>query len=446
MSHIARLESQTGVGEKWGFSFGATFKDFGDIRDRAVGIMDRTGYPEQNYDFKFEWQASPNTQIAVAHQYLNQDEIWRWHSTIFNDVGWNGAATGNFRARIYDQERSLTYLKAEGELDSRFVQSWKATISFQNSQDSEFQDRGPTDQRTNLVEVDTYGLDFQWHSALAGGRLLTGIDYYEDHIDSAGSRNGRDPRSQRPLADNSIYRLSGLFGQYQRTFYEDFELALGSRYTHADVDLGALWDATSASDLSTGHSWESVVLNVRGGYTVTRDWHLYGGASQGFRAPNVDDLSGNITSRSGLSSLGSLDLSPEKSITYELGSRFTHSRLDMGAAAFHTRVEDLITSVPVANGSGTIVSLNGDKARINGIEFDGNWIIVNGWSLNGFMTWQEGKSQTPVFLGGPEIDQWVSRLSPLRGGFALRYGSHASEMVDRRPGYYVRGRGQTQQY
>lgn len=421
-SHVGRLETRFGDGGRWGILLGVTGKEFGDIQDSAVGTMRHTGYPEQDVDFKFEMLVNPDVRMTLAHQYLNQDDVWRWHSTEFNDRSWNGTSTGTYAARIYDQERSLSYLRFEGE-GGGAIQNWTATLSFQRSQDSQFQDRSPTDVRTSETEVRTYGLDVQLESAVGGGSLIYGVDYYEDHIDAAGTRTGRDPRSRRPVADDSTYRLGGVFAQYRRSLSERFELAGGLRYTRAEVELGKLWDGDAGTDVSARDEWDSVVFNVRGLYQASEVWSIYGGASQGFRAPNVEDLSGNLTSRSGLDSMGSLGLSPEKTWTFELGTRLQTEEWELGAAVFHTLVDDLITTVPLTEGSSTVVSTNAQDAEISGVELDAAWRFAEGWALSGFVAWQEGTSETPLYVGGPKEEQWVSRLSPLRGSVALRYDS-----------------------
>ncbi|NIP92404.1 MAG: TonB-dependent receptor, partial [Akkermansiaceae bacterium] len=110
------------------------------------------------------------------------------------------------------------------------VQNYSATLSFQRTQDSEFQNRNPGDLRNQVIDVDTCGVDLQLESALAGGSLVYGFDYYRDEIDSEGSRTGRDPRSRRPVADDSTYHLFGAFAQYRRPVTERFEASAGARF------------------------------------------------------------------------------------------------------------------------------------------------------------------------------------------------------------------------
>ena len=200
-SHVGRFQQSLGSGGEWGLTFGATLKEFGDVRSNHYGTMRGTGYPEQNYDLKFEWSPSENHQLTFAHQYLNQDDVNRWHSTLANPGGWEGLAPGGFTSRVYDQERSLTYLRYDGEPLSGPIQRYRATLSFQDSQDSETQDRNPTSAQTRFSEIETqtYGLTLEAQSDLSERTsLIYGADFYEDHIDSLGSRNGVFERTPPP--------------------------------------------------------------------------------------------------------------------------------------------------------------------------------------------------------------------------------------------------------
>ena len=422
-SHVGRLQTRFGDGKNWGASLGLTGKNFGDIRDSGVGRMKNTGYPEQNLDLKVETLLNPSTRLSFAHQYLNQDDVWRWHSTIYNDTPWNNTSTGSYAARIYDQERSLTYLKVAGDLIDSPVQNYSATLSFQRSQDSAFQDRSATDVRTQVIDVDTIGLDVQLESDLLGGDLVYGIDYYRDSIDSAGTRTGRDPRSRRPVADDSTYHLLGAFAQLRKPLNRRLETTFGARITHAEAELGKVWDPDNTTDISAGADWSNIVFNARALYRLDDSWNLYGGASQGFRAPNAHDLSGNITSRSGQEQLGTLDLEPEKSWTFELGSRFSSGDVSFGAAGFYTLVDDLIISVPTAPGGDTVEATNAQEAEIVGVELEAAVRFLDNLTLSGHLTWQEGDTTSPSFLGGPSEEAPVSRLSPLVASLALRYDS-----------------------
>jgi hemoglobin/transferrin/lactoferrin receptor protein len=433
-SHVSRFESSFGEGGKWGVLFGVSQKNFGDIRDSSVGRMDNTGYDEIDTDFRLDLAVSDATTLTLAHHRVNQDDVWRWHSTIYNP-GWNHGghvvAPGAFAARIYDQERSLTYLKLDGGEGGGWLKKWSATLSYQKSQDSQFQNRALTDIRTQLAEVQTWGLGLQMESDLGNGSLLYGLDYYHDSVDSAGTRTGKDPRSQRPVADDSSYDLLGVYGQYRWTPFVDvpkLKTTLGVRFTHAEARIGKNFDPTIGADISTSKQWQNWVASARAIYEFNERWNTYAGISQGFRAPNLNDLSGNLTSRSGFTALGSLDLEPEKFISYEIGSRFQTERASFSVAAYYTAIDNVIIGVPATVGSTTLITSNGRDGEVYGIEAEASYHLNDQWTLSGHASWQEGYTESNAFVGGPQNRGYLSRIAPLMGSVALRW-THPNEKL-----------------
>lgn len=430
-SHIGRLETQTGIGGIFGLHIGISTKEFGDIDDSSVGLMRGTGYPEQAIDARFDYAFSPQTTLTLVHQNFNQDDVSRWHSTR-NNPGWvhgsHVAAPGTFFTRDIDQERSLTYLRIAHENDQAGapIRRVTTTLSYQTSSETESQIRTLTDMRYQSYDVNTTGLDLELESPLAGGSLTYGVDFYHDSIESKSFRNRGagtvfDPAS-RPVADDSSYDLFGAYAQYIRPFGGKFELTAGLRYTYARAELGKLYDPTTRADRSADSSWNDLSASLRATYQIDGNWMAFGGISQAFRAPNLNDLSGNLTTRSGTTALGSLNVEPEEFITYELGLRKDNETHGLSAAIFYTRVSDIITSVPQTAAPGaTNITTNGSDGYIYGIELEGYWRFSPQWTLSGFASWQEGRNQSPAFLGGPEVDEYFSRLLPLSGSVALRW-------------------------
>lgn len=433
-SHVGRFESSFGEGGKWGVLLGVSQKNFGDIRDSSVGRMENTGYDEIDADFRIDVAINYATTLTLAHHRVNQDDVWRWHSTIYNP-GWNHGGyvvtPGAFAARIYDQERSLTYLKLEGGEGEGWLKKWSATLSYQKSQDSQFQNRALTDIRTQLAEVQTWGLGLQMESDFGDGSLLYGVDYYHDSVDSAGTRTGKDPRSQRPVADDSSYDLLGVYGQYRWTPFVDvpkLKTTLGVRFTHAEARIGKNFDSTIGADISTSKQWQNWVASARAIYEFNERWNTYAGISQGFRAPNLNDMSGNLTSRSGFTALGSLDLEPEKFISYEIGSRFQSERASFSVAAYYTAIDNVIIGVPAAAGSTTLITSNGRDGEVYGIEAEASYHLNDQWTLSGHASWQEGYTESNAFVGGPQNRGYLSRIAPLMGSVALRW-THPNEKL-----------------
>ncbi len=429
-SHIGRIEADAGVGGVFGVRLGTSFKDFGDIGDDAVGRMRGTGYPEQDVDFKAQWAPAKDALVTLAHSYVNQDGISRWHRTLDNP-GWSHdghiAAPGKWTANTYDQERSLSYLRYESENPQAdaAIRRWQATLSWQTVRDSEYQDRNPDkdDIRFSDIDLDTLGLDLQFESPVGPGTLVYGLDFYHDEVDSSALKTDSGGTftdvTGLPVADDSDYDLLGTFAQYAWKPVEPLEITAGARYTRAEATLGRYYDSAGVPQPSISQDWDALVGSLRGIYQLNPCWSLFGGVSQAFRAPNLNDLSGNQTSKSGVTSLGSVDVDPEYFLTFETGARHTTGTTSLQAAVFYTDVNDLITDV--ATPSGASISTNAAEAYIYGVEIEGAWRFHPQWMLSGFAAWQDGREKSPAILGGPLDDKPMTRQLPLTGSLALRW-------------------------
>jgi hemoglobin/transferrin/lactoferrin receptor protein len=451
-AHIGRLEGTIGEGGVWGLSAGITYKDFGDIRDSSVGLMKNTGYEETDWDLRFEAALDESTTLTAALQQVTQDDVWRWHRTVFNNPPWShdGHVTtpGSWLANTYDQDRMLGYVKvvSEDPRQGALISRWSATLSYQDSRDREFQDRranaGQTLNNTRYqqwqqADVQTYGIDLEFESPMGPGKWIYGLDYYRDEVNSTATRDRGMGEvftpSARPVADDSRYSLLGLHGQYHWQATEKLRVESGVRYTHAKAEIGKRWDNNAGADISAEREWDNAVFSLRAIHDLPGDWALYGGISQAFRAPNLADLSGTTTSRSGVETGGSVDLDPEKYITYEVGFRHSGQSTSLQAAFFYTDISDIITDVPVSMGSSTTQAENGRDGFIYGFEIEGAWQIDEQWLLSGFVAWQKGETTTSSYIDGPTVEEPYSRALPLTASLALRW-THPSEK------YWIEGR------
>lgn len=439
--HVGRLESQIGKGGKYGLHLGISQKDFGDIRDSAVGRMLGTGYDESAFDLRFDMLLSPGTSLTIASQDLDQGKVSRWHRTLHNP-GWvhgsHVAAAGRWVANDYDQERSLSYFRLEQEIadSSSWIDHWSATLSYQKSSESEIQDR-----RSNVsnpftssnyfqiqgTDVDTIGVDISFHSPLAQGELVYGLDYYHDEVTSSVVRNPGagliNFPTARPVADDAKYDLVGAFLNYSWNPSERWEMILGSRFTYAGAGWEAYRPQGSNQDLSGRNSWQDLSSSVRLSYEFYSEWILYSGISQSFRSPNLSDLTGTTTSLSGLDSNGSPELNPEKFLTIELGTAGEITGdIQAQIAVFHTFSTD--GAIASYSSGGSTFMANSDESSIYGLEAEVIWDITSAWSLRGFFAWQEGKNT--IDQRNPS-ERWIPRMLPFTALSSARYTASSNQ-------------------
>lgn len=437
-SHVGRLETTFGQGNQWGVLLGFSAKDFGDIRDADFGRYNNTGYRELDVDFRLDYAVSDSATLTFASHYIDQDDVSRFHSTLANTgfiLDGHEITPGSNISRDLDQERSLSYLKLAEEDGQGWLKKWSTTLSYQTSQDSQFRDRSDPDVPTDIdlsnanIDLQTWGLAVSLESDIGPGSLVYGADYYHDSVDSTGSRTDRDSREERPIGDNSDYDLLGIYTQYRwkPARLPKLEATVGLRYTYANANIGKVFDESLGQDVSAEQDWNDLVFSGRVLYRATEQLNLYAGISEGFRAPNLNDLTGNLDSRSGVSESGSLDVEPEEFLTYEIGSHYESDKLGFSLAAYYTEIDRIIARIPESSTSGAIVrTANGRDGFIYGFEASGFYNISHQWQLKAQASWQEGETETEQFIGGPEEEEYISRLAPLMGSVSLRW-THPSD-------------------
>jgi hemoglobin/transferrin/lactoferrin receptor protein len=104
---------------------------------------------------------------------------------------------------------------------------------------------------------------------------------------------------QGPVADNATYDLLGFYVQDEIDFHPRLKGTLGVRYTHAWADANEIEDPQTGRQIRFSDNWGSFVGNANLIATVHENLNLYAGASQGFRSPNLSDLTRLDNARSG---------------------------------------------------------------------------------------------------------------------------------------------------
>ncbi|MCB1098942.1 MAG: TonB-dependent receptor [Verrucomicrobiae bacterium] len=429
-SHTGRIEIDAGVGGRTGFHVGYTTRDLGDIRAAGLGELPKTGYTESGLDTRLDHYFADNLKLTLAYQQFEQDDVWRTHSTIFGR-SWEGTSVGSERQRVLDQTRRLGYAQFEAtELDG-FVDEVKASVSWQRHEEA--QDRVRSDSRRDVqgFDLDSVGASIQMASELPIGALLYGASYYRDTADSfrrdfrADGSFNRD-RIQGPIGDDATYDLAGAFVQDRISIGERFDLLLGGRYTFARADIGGVEDPISGSAISINEDWHDISASIRGIWDLMGDESsiLYGGVSQGFRAPNLSDLSRLDTARSNELETAAPGLDPEQFITYEIGTRILHDRFSGGLALYYTDIDDLIVRTPTGrmiDGNSEVTKRNGASGYVYGIELDASWELNDSLTLFGNFAWNDGRADTFPTSSPISDEESISRLLPPTGLIGLRW-------------------------
>jgi hemoglobin/transferrin/lactoferrin receptor protein len=435
-SHIARGELGLSIAPHVGILGGVTWKDFDDLRGgRTLGLQPNTGYEEIDGDVKVLIRPSEHVDVTAAFFRVEQNNAPRTHSTVFAK-SFDGTAVGTDLRRDFDQRRELAYLQAE----VRDAAPWLSTIRFSMSfhRQAEWQDRIRDNSRRELADFtdDQYGVFLTLESPSPIGTWTYGAEYYRDEVQSGAREFNADGslralRERGPVADDSSYDLLGVFVQNQFKPWKPLEITLGARYSaaRAQADGGKIdpdpADALAFADLD--ESFDALTASARFRLDVARNWNFFGGASQGFRAPNLSDFTSFELARSGERETPAYDLDPERYISFEFGTKARSERLraSVYASYFHTLIDDQIIRLPTGgtiDGAREVTRANAGEGHIHGVEFGAEWNFWRGFTAFGNLSWAEGEVDT--FLAPGEIARRpASRIQPFTGLLGLRWES-----------------------
>lgn len=433
-SHVARAETSVALDGKLGLLGGVSYKDFGDITaGRHSGQLPRTDYDELDGDLKAIYRVAPDMELVFAYQRVTQEDVPRTHSTVFSR-SYRGTVVGTDLVRELDQVRRLGYVQLHWRPDGDWLTRLAISLSHHQQDEDEIRVTGNGRRTVQGFSNGVTGASIQLESPSPIGTLTYGAEYYHDNVDSYqrvlnpdDSLRSRSPRG--PVADDSRYDLLGVYLQDSVEIVKDrFEIVLGGRYSFAHAAADEVdpipTDATPFGGLS--EDYHSAVGSLRALLHANRSWNFFGGVSQGFRAPNLSDLTRFDVARSGEQETPAPDLDPEKYVTFEGGTKLrVEDWKAEGYAAYHyTMIDDMIVRFPTGNtvnGLPEVTKDNVGDGFVHGVELGLSWNFFAGFTAFGTFAWLEGEADT--FVGATERRRPLSRIQPATSLLGLRWDS-----------------------
>jgi hemoglobin/transferrin/lactoferrin receptor protein len=416
-SHTGRADGG-GASGPVSFVTGVSVKSYGDLNG-----FPKTGYDEWDMDLKAEYRLTDDRKLVVAWQHVRQDDIWRTHRTIYG-TSFAGTAVGTDRAAVYDQARDLAYLQFLGE-------NVKLSASYQFQGENFDRVRSNWRREVSEVNVQTLGLSAQITTPGPVGTWTYGAEYYRDWVQSGQTTynsNGtvNAVAIQGPVADDATYDLVGVYVQDQIPLPARWELTLGGRFTYARADADRVRDPATGLLTSLTDDWTSVVGSARLQWQMDQadHWRLFGGVSQGFRAPNLSDLTRFDINRSGEIETAAPGLKPEDYVALEAGVKTQWDNFTGEVAYFYTFIDNMVVRQPTGNLIGTdkeVTKRNAGEGYVTGIEASGRWQFHPQLALFGWVTWMEGRVDGYPTSAPVAQREWLSRVMPLSGEVGLRW-------------------------
>lgn len=417
-SHIGRIYHSSG-NERYRAGIGLTGKDFGDFTAGDDEKQPGTGYDEYDLDLKLNAMLDEQQELIFLLQHVRQNNVPRTHRTN-QAVSWQGTSVGSDIKRELDQERQLAYLKYKGrDLNTLLLDGMELTLSFQHQEEGRDRIKSSGSRSWEGFEVDTWGLDGQFYRQSGIGHLSWGFDAYADRVDSFSSGNP----IQGPVGDDASYDTLGIYLQDEIHATEQLRFILGARYSMVDLEAGSVQDPLTGLQTSLRDDWNKFTANARALYAISDTINVFTGISQGFRAPNLSDLTRLDSARSNEFEIPAPGLSPEDFLSYELGIKINAEDYALQAAIFRSDIDNMIVRVPTGNivdGDAEITKRNAGDGYVQGLDLHGQLQVNQDLSLSANVSWQDGELDTYPTSAPVLKRETIDRLMPLTLQFRAR--------------------------
>ncbi len=428
-SGVGRLGFQGHAG-RFGFAGGASLKQFGDLRAGAgAGPQLHSGYNETDGDLKLAWEPRENHRIEAAVSKARLDDVSRPDLL---------ALGSNLRYEWAPQQREMLALRYSARKAARGIESLQAAVVHQRQFERLFTvATAAPDVGTRAEDlVGSTGILVEMGSRLSERQRLTyGVDCYRERVSSrrlqADLPTGVWAWQRGNYPDGTRAGYSAAYLQHESEWGDRLQVILGIRYSRDTIDSRQSDPRTGDIPLSSVvDDWtKSAAASLR----LVGGLSLVGQASEGFRAPNVNDAT--IIGLTGARfEIPNANLQPEYVVNYETGVRWVHRGLAAQVAAFRSSYSNLIDRAEAVwlglewldvnqNGirektePGIYQRANIGRALVRGIEFETEAELNRHWSLRANLSWIEGHDRV--------ADAPLSRIPPVMGVAAVRWTPRA---------------------
>lgn len=390
-----------------------------------VGRQPATSWRYHSADIKLNYLLSDESELVVGVQHYQGDDIFR-----------TDRFPSNRESIFGPQARDLYYVRWQGcdPCGCGWADTYQITASLHRF-DEERADRDFRPGRNPLLT--SFRGFFDEQTGVTGsftkeigalGMLSYGWDWYHDELGS--SRKDVDTSVDPPssterrgeVPDDAYYSRYGAFLNWDLRITDRLLASTGVRYEHVTAGATVALRAQDPNDPNDtieilqpiNPNYQDWIGHIGLTYELNPCWHLVGSVSEGFRAPNIDDLASvNENVFGNNTQLPNPNLVPETSITYEVGIKGNTDRFRGQAFVWWNDLQNFI--VRRTDQSEDLLSRTNADAYLNGVEFSGEYLVGCDWSLYGNFWYTYGQDLA--------ADEPLSRIPPMQGivGFRRRW-------------------------
>jgi outer membrane receptor protein involved in Fe transport len=426
--------------EHWSVSAGGTVATVGNLRPGGnLGAQTPTGYDADGADARIRFWLGRH-RLTGSVQHFSMHDVPRYDRY----VTFRAPSPGRDAEHMFDpQTRQLAFVRHTWEGPTPALRTLTTTVSVAVQREGRHRirlDDGIPDSIATIWRDDVYTPGFSIvgtsHATIAGRGVgfTWGGEWYHDRLASNGFdenlRDGTQTPLERDASTGGVIRVGnfpdgatadriGVFAAADVPLTGFLSTSVGGRWSlfRNSAEVGA--DFGGSVENSTAEVTGQVGLVA----APARRWRVTARLAQGFRAPNLYDLTRTGPVPGGVA-LPNPDARPEESLSGEMSVRYAGRAGAFDITVYATRVTDFLDRVPGAflgdtlfGGERVFQGRNVGTATIRGVELEAAKTLGS-VRLDAGAVYTHG-DQTPA-SGLPEP---MSKIPPFSGYAVVRWAT-----------------------
>jgi len=345
------------------FSLGSKVANVGYLLNvnsrRLNGLREGSQNDRDAASLKLVYQLGDDTKITSRFETL--EEIFEARGDLTADqITEDPTQAGSLnQATDFQQDTAslaISHQLTGGEFNAVILKRTKDSIGL-----SRF--RGPQDSTDNALN-----LNANYRHDLDSGSIIIGVDSYRGDVDTkAFDRNDIDLSGSFSEFTNEL-DITAYFAQFQLELLNDLTLTAGVRYE--DIELSSNTSADQTADFN------DLAPKLGFNYRISKNHQLWFSISDGFYAPDLDDLFDAEN--------GNANLDPEEARNIEFGFRGNWGDFAYDSSIYHNEIDNYLVAQEFldANGDEFEQTTNAGQVTVKGIESvveyapnDANWRV-----------------------------------------------------------------------
>lgn len=440
MGGRARLSAALASGS-WRLSLGGTAQSVGDLRaGGGLGPQDPTGFDAFGGDAALTYERSPTHSFTLAAQQFEMRDVPRYDRY----VTFRAPEPGRDYEHTFDpQTRQLAYARYVHTSDQEALSRLEVTASLSTQREARNRVRLNKGQRADTREhwddrVYTPGASIVGFSMpTLFGRpfsLTWGGEFYHDQVSSSGyeedlttgartdlvRQTAAGPAPTGNFPDGANADRMGVFLAAETEIDSRLIVTAGGRFSRFrnEADVGSAFGGL-VENVSSDLTGQLGLVAV-----PAAEWRIAVRLAEGFRAPNLYDLT-RVGPVPGGVSLPNPDARPERSASVDLSLRHFDANGAVYVTFYYTRIRDFIdrapgtfagdTLYPSITGERVFQGLNVGTARVRGVEAEA-MRKLGSIDVRANVQYTHGEQDV---AGG--VTEPMSKIPPLSGTASLRW-------------------------